>query len=94
VAVRLEVDDPERLKALQLLLRVAAASTKEATDREVARRGLDVADAGEAGQRLSASPQGETGDPVAADGSDLAPNPRPAAHQSPIGELIVRPTLG
>jgi hypothetical protein len=36
VAVRLEADDPERLEALRLLLRVAAASTKETTDREVA----------------------------------------------------------
>ena len=39
VAVRLQVDDPEQLEALKLLLRVAAASTKETTDREVAEAG-------------------------------------------------------
>jgi hypothetical protein len=39
VAVRLEADDPERLEALRLLLRVAAASTKDTTDREVAETG-------------------------------------------------------
>ena len=39
VATRLEPEDPERLEAVRLLLRVAAASTKETTDREVAEVG-------------------------------------------------------